>query len=500
MKIFSAAQIRQWDQFTIQEEPISSYDLMERASHAFVHWFTEKFPNDHPIHIFCGTGNNGGDGLAVARLLHQSFYNVQVVFCEIGSPSPDCQINLDKLEKLDIIQVHYLAKGNPFPTIPTEVIVIDAIFGSGLNRPITGYWADLIDHINKECKQIVAIDVPSGLYSDQTSRGNTVVEAKHTFCFERPKLSFFLPENFKSVGTWDFASIGLHPSFVETTPSHIHLITESQIKQILKHRNKFDHKGTYGHALLVVGSYGKVGAGILAARACLRSGVGLLSVNIPKCGYDILQSQVPEAMVIADSEERCWTTVPDLQGFKAIGIGCGLGQLQTTRDAFKNLLESVSFPVVLDADALNIIGKEPGLLELVPKKSILTPHPKEFERLFGSTTDDFERLELLQDQAKSRELVILLKGAHTIIALPNGECYFNTTGNPGMATGGSGDALTGMITSFLAQGYSSEEATILGVYIHGSAGDVAVSKISENALLPSDLIDNIGKVFLSLKN
>jgi len=499
MKIFSAAQIRQWDQFTIQEEPISSYDLMERASSTFVHWFIENFPNDRPIQIFCGSGNNGGDGLAVARLLHQSFYNVQVFFCEIGNPSLDCKINLEKLEKLEITTIVSLATGSPFPTIPSDTIVIDAIFGSGLNRPITGYWADIVDHINRSSEQIVAIDIPSGLYSDQSSKGNTMVNAEHTFSFERPKLAFFLPENFESVGNWDVASIGLHTSFDRKSSSTFHLITRSQIKQILKPRNKFDHKGTHGHALLVVGSYGKVGAGVLAARACLRSGIGLLSVNIPKCGYFILQSQVPEAMTIVDPEDDYWTTVPNLQGFKSIGIGCGLGQVSATRNALKILLESISYPIVLDADALNIISNNPSLLPLIPQGSILTPHPKEFERLFGVTVNDFERLTLLSDQAKSRKLVILLKGAHTTIALPNGECYFNNTGNPGMATGGSGDALTGMITSFLAQGYSSEEATILGVYIHGSAGDFAAAEKSENALLPSDLIDNIGKVFLSLK-
>ncbi len=500
MKIFSAAQIREWDQFTIQNEPISSYDLMERASTRFVEWFITEYPNpDQPIFIFCGSGNNGGDGLAVARLMHQAFYQPTVFQCNIGTRSEDCEKNFQRLKTLKTVEVQSIQKEDSFPQLTPQHLVIDALFGSGLNRPVQGYWGRLIEHINKNSGKIIALDIPSGLYSDSTSKGQITIQADATLSFERPKLSFFFPENQSAVGDWAYTSIGLHTKYDQATPSKYHLITETDIKSRILTRNKFDHKGTYGHALLVVGSYGKIGAGVLAARACLRTGVGLLTVNAPRCGYEILQSQVPEAMVLADPQDEYWSRVPNIDSYKAIGVGCGLGQEKLSITALEELLQSTDDPMVLDADALNLIAQNPTWLEEIPANSVLTPHPKEFQRLFGATNDDFERLELLSAKAVEHKLVLLLKGAHTIIALPTGECYFNNTGNPGMATGGSGDVLTGMITGLLAQGYSPADATIVGVYIHGKAGDLAATDFGENALLPSDLILYIGKVFKSIK-
>lgn len=500
MKIFSAAQIRKWDQYTIQEEPISSYDLMERASTKFVEWFMTKYPNtDRQIYLFCGSGNNGGDGFAVARLLHESFYPVKVFQCKIGKPSEDCEQNYQRLNSLaavDIQSVHY---DSPLPDLSKANLIIDALFGSGLNRPIQGYWAKLVQHINTARIETIALDMPSGLFSDRSSVTQVTIKARYTLSFERPKLAFFFPENYSSVGEWTSVSIGLHPIYAEDTLSSYHLITEEMVKNKLQKRNKFAHKGTYGHALLVVGSYGKIGAAVLAAKACLKTGVGLLTINAPKCGYNILQSQVPEAMVLADPEKEIWSSIPELDNYQTIGVGCGIGQAEASAKALMQLLKEAKNPIVLDADALNILGKNPTCINDIPKNSILTPHPKEFQRLFGHSKNDFDRLDLLSSKAKEHELIILLKGAHTIVALPNGNCYFNNTGNPGMATGGSGDALTGMITSLLSQGYSPADATILGVYLHGKAGDFTADEIGENALLPSDLINNIWKVFKSLE-
>ncbi len=500
MKIFSAVQIRQWDHFTIQQEPISSYALMERASNRFVQWLSSKYPRtDRQICIFCGSGNNGGDGFAVARLLHQLFYKVIVFQCEIGEASPDCARNAQQLKDLKSITWHPIRKDDPLPALSRDCLVIDALFGSGLNRPIEGYWAALVNHINASSEEIVAIDIPSGLYSDRSSLDQVTIKAQATLSFERPKLAFFFPQNYRAVGEWSYTTIGLHPGFEAQIPSRYHLITRTYVQGKLRVRKKFDHKGTNGHALLVVGSYGKIGAGVLAARACLRMGVGLLSINAPQCGYNILQSQVPEAMVLADPDEKFWSKAPNVDTYKAIGIGCGLGQAESSKQALVDLLTSTKRPIVLDADALNIISQHPAYLDKIPKNSILTPHQKEFQRLFGETTDDFARLALLQAKAQEHQLVILLKGAHTIIALPNGDCFFNNTGNSGMATGGSGDVLTGMITSLLAQGYPPPDATLIGVYMHGKSGDLAAQEWSESALLPSDLINYIGEVFLSLK-
>lgn len=499
MKILSASQIRKLDQATIQNEPISSIDLMERASETFVNWFIKTFPNtDRNIQIFCGIGNNGGDGLAVARLLCQRFYKVQVFCCNISTKtSEDFAKNLARLPKRQALELLEIQKEDSFPKLPSNGIVIDAIFGSGLNRPVQGYWADLILYLNKTAKTIVAIDIPSGLFADQATT-STHLQADYTFSFELPKLAFFFPQNQHSLGEWTTKSIGLDADFIKKTETSYHYITPKIIKSILKKRHKFDHKGTYGHALLIAGSYGKVGAAVLAAKACLRTGAGLVSIHAPKCAYQILQISFPEAMVSIDEHDFYFSKIPDLKAYKAIGVGCGLGTENITYTALVELIKKSSIPLVLDADALNILSQHQEFLKQLPNHSILTPHPKEFERLFGKTANDFDRNQLQREQAKKLQVYIILKGANTCIATPEGDCYFNSTGNPGMGTAGTGDVLTGMITGLKAQGYSSLEASLLGVYLHGLAGDLAVAKTGQEALLASDVIAHIGQAFLIL--
>ena len=496
MKILSVAQIKELDAYTIAHEPIASIDLMERASLVFVKWFVEQFPNqDVPVHIFCGTGNNGGDGLAVARLLHQRFYNINVWLCKISEQtSPDFQTNLERLPKRAELQIQTVAHGFPLPELPQGAILIDAIFGSGLNRPVTGYWAHLIEHLNNQNIIRIAIDIPSGLFADQHSTG-VCLKAKQTLSFEIPKLAFFFPENQDFVGDWAVEGIGLSQDFIAKTESPFHYIDSAFAKSIFHKRQKFSHKGTFGHALLIMGSYGKVGAAILAARACLRSGVGLVTIHAPKCAYPILQMSVPEAMISVDRHEFYLSEIPKTEKYQSIGIGCGLDVKKTSGEALEDLLENGDKPVVLDADALNLIARNKKLLAKIPKESALTPHPKEFERLFGATANDFERNDLQRQQAQTLGIYIILKGAHTSIACPDGHCYFNSTGNPGMATGGSGDVLTGIITGLLAQGYAMRDAAVLGVYLHGLAGDLAAETIGQNALIAGDLIQYLGKAF-----
>lgn len=500
MKILNTTQIRQLDQETIQNEAMSSLDLMERASLTFTKWFTKKFPNvDTHIQIFCGIGNNGGDGLAVARLLCQNAYSVEVIYCKIShKTSEDFAKNLERLPKRQDVTLIELERGANFPNIGKDDIVIDAIFGSGLNRPVEGYWANLITHINEQATPIVAIDIPSGLFADQTTN-STTIRAQETFSFELPKLAFLFPENQHRVGNWTTKTIGLDRLFIKNAETPYHYITATLAQSFFKKRNKFDHKGTYGHALLVAGSYGKVGAAVLAARACLRSGAGLVSVHAPKCAYQILQITLPEAMVSIDEHETHFSNIADLKNYKAIGIGCGIGTTDTTKAALKKLIQQSTLPLVVDADALNILAQDTELLSQLPKDSILTPHPKEFERLFGKTANDFERNELQRKKAKELGVYIVLKGAHTCIATPDGICYFNSTGNPGMGTAGSGDVLTGIITGLKAQAYNSLAAAILGVYLHGLAGDLAAAESGEIALIASDLTAHLGQAFLDLQ-
>lgn len=500
MKIFSASQIRALDDFTIKNEPIASIDLMERASLVFTKWFVKKFPDqDIPICIFCGPGNNGGDGLAVARLLYERFYNVSVNICAIGTNySRDFKINLERLPEKIQSEMITVNKGDDFPNLEKNGLVIDSIFGSGLNRPVSGYWGDIIDHINNSENTIVSIDIPSGLFADDSSLGS-IIKADDTLSFEFPKLAFLMPENQNFVKSWQSESINLDKVKIKQEPTDNFYLTKQDILPIIKKSNKFDHKGTYGHALLIMGSYGKMGAATMAAKACLRTGTGLVTVHIPKIGYDILQIAVPEAMASIDHGDTHFSSLPDLDNYATIGIGSGLGTEIDSVKALEKLLQTFNKPMLFDADALNILAQNKSMLKDLPANSILTPHPGEFKRLFGEAGNNFERLGLLRKQAKKLKVIIILKGAHTCIALPDGSCYFNSTGNPGMATAGSGDVLSGIITSLLAQKYSPKNASFIGVYLHGLAGDLAAKSNGIKSMIAGDIINSIGNAYQQLK-
>ena len=500
MKVLNVEQIRQLDAHTIEHEPIASIDLMERASMAFIHWFTTHFqPEKRPVRIICGTGNNGGDGLAIARLLQQRFYSVEVTVCLISpNPTPDFQTNLERLRAMGSVPIHNYSKGEPFPNFPENAILIDGIFGSGLNRPVEGLWGGLIEHLSQHPGIRIAIDVPSGLFADRSSTG-AIFKADYTLSFELPKLAFFIPENHPYVGKWIVRSIGLDEGFISNAPAPYRYTECQWVRTLLKKRVRFDHKGTYGHALLIMGSYGKVGAAILAARACLRTGCGLVSVHAPKCAYPILQIAFPEAMVSADQHEFIFTQHGNLSLYKAIGIGCGIGVNDLTAQGFRQLLRHSPVPLLIDADGLNILAEHREYWADVPPNTILTPHPREFDRLFGPCENGFERLTLAREQALEKKVYIVLKGAYSAVVCPDGICHFNSTGNPGMGTGGSGDVLSGMITSLLAQGYAPKEASVLGVYLHGLAGDLAAAEWQQEALLASDIVRYIGKAFKRVK-
>lgn len=489
--VLTSSQIKELDQYTIREEPVSSIDLMERACRAFVAWLTERYDVTHQIGIVCGTGNNGGDGLGIARLLNEWNYSVKVWIIRDGDKqSDDFSANLKKLKQVTF---------EITPEVDCQLftdrdILIDAIFGSGLSRETDAIFAKTIDCLNRAKGIKLAVDIPSGLFADRHSEG-TIFKAHHTITFQLPKLAFFMAENHEYVGEWHTVDIGLHKKYLKEIQTPYHVSSLKSIRKILKPRQKFDHKGKFGHALLIAGSEGKMGACILAARAALRSGVGLLTVHVPKGGNAILQTAVPEAMTSIDSSDRFFSSEINTDTYQAIGIGPGLGQQEETVKAFHHLLDKVKQPVVLDADALNILAAHPEWHSRIPQNSILTPHPREFERLAGKRKDDFERLTILIEFSRRIKSVIILKGAYTTIACPDGNVYFNPTGNVGMAKGGSGDALTGILTALLAQRYEPSEAAILGVYLHGLAGDLAVREKGHYSLLASDLIDFIPGAF-----
>lgn len=489
IKILSAAQIRALDAYTIQHEPISSINLMERASDAFVHWFTERIDATHKIGVICGTGNNGGDGLAIARLLKELNYRVQVWIVRGGvNESLDFTFNLNRLTDKKIV-VHNITKASDALFDSCDVL-IDAIFGTGLSRAPEGLYAQVIGAMNGTSALRVAVDLPSGLQADVPSTG-VIVKADYTVSFQLPKLSFLLPQYADVVGEWTTLDIGLSKDFIKSAHTSYAITTSKDCKRIIKPRTTFQHKGNFGHALLIAGSLGKTGAAVLAARAALRAGVGLLTVHIPKSSNIILQISVPEAMTDIDAHDAFTTYCSNIDQYQTVGIGPGIGQQSETINALSKVLTQCERPMVLDADALNILGSHRELLQLIPKGSILTPHPKEFERLVGEWTSDFQRLEKQKELAAKLKCVVLVKGAYTAVATPEGKIYFNSTGNPGMATGGSGDVLTGILTALLAQGYSSTDAARLGVFIHGKAGDDAARKKGMTALIASDIIDEL---------
>jgi len=434
--------------------------------------------------------------LAIARLLYKKDIGVAVYILNTGRPgSTDFEINLQRLHQINI-PIHIIESAEQFPAVTPDTVIIDALFGSGLNKPLEGLAVALVEHINQSSKEIIAIDVPSGLFMDQSSMGYTVIKAHYTLTFQCSKTALLVAENAPYFGEVHILDIGLHPDYEKQYPSSCQLVDEGIIKKVFQPRKEFAHKGTYGHALLITGSYGKMGASVLTVSACLRSGAGLVSAYIPKCGYTILQIAAPEAMTLTDAEEEYITEWPnDTDKYAAVGMGPGLGLEEATKGVVTKIITRYKKPMVIDADALNALAGEPESLHHLPPYSILTPHPKEFERLFGVSANDFERITVAQQKAKELSVIIVLKGHHTFIALPNGTAYFNNTGNAGMAKGGSGDVLTGILTSLIAQGYEPTHAAILGVYIHGLAGDFAAKELSKEAMTAGDIIRFLPEAF-----
>lgn len=497
MLIIPAKDLPAVDQATIEAQGITTAKLMERAAtRAF-----EAFPHpyDHNFIVCCGSGNNGGDGWVIARLLQLSRIPVVVYDCQIAAPSPDNQLNRERFMAMNAAKVITIRSADDFPTPPSDCIIVDALFGSGLNRPIEGYWADFVAHLNHLPHPIYAIDLPSGITADGPTHGPHIL-AERTFSLGTPKLSEFASQNATAYGEIVRIDIDLFLANEVARATKNRLIDAANLSSQLKQRGPFDHKGTFGHALIVAGSLGKVGAAVLASRAALRAGAGLVTAHLPRCAYEIMQISFPEAMCSLDPHRYEVTDIPEAEKYQAIGVGPGLGTSKLTYQGLTHFFTSVTRPVVVDADALNIIGRHPKLLDLLPNNSILTPHPKEFERLFGPTKNDFQRWELQRQKAKEHQIILVVKGGYTTIALPNGELVFNDSGNPGMGTAGTGDVLTGVLTGLLAQGYHPATAAQLGVYLHGLAGDLAAERTQQESLIATDVIDHLGRAFAALRN
>jgi NAD(P)H-hydrate epimerase len=502
MKIFQTDQIRTLDKFTIRYEPVSSVDLMERAAGKIFEWYISRFDSSVPLMIFTGPGNNGGDGLVLARMFYKNNYRPEVYFVQITeNTSTDWKINKDRLLKETDVPFKTIKNVDQFPAPCPGSVIIDAIFGSGLTRRVQGLARDVISRINNSGSKVISVDIPSGLFGEDNSDNDpdSIIKADHTLSFQFPKLSFMFPENEKYTGDWTILPIGLHNEAIENTVTPYIFLEKCSVKLILKARKKFDHKGNFGHGLLIGGSYGKMGAVVLGGKAALRSGIGLITCHIPSRGDLILQSSVPEAMVMHDVSEHIITGIGNTENFSAIGVGPGMGTDPLSQKALEKLLTNCEKPMVIDADALNILSQNKKWLSKIRSGTILTPHPKEFERLVGKSESGFDRLNKQISFSAEHNCIVVLKGANTSITSPDGNVWFNSTGNPGMATAGSGDVLTGMILSLLAQSYTPLNAAITAVFLHGLAGDIATERMPQESMIATDIINGISDAILRIK-
>lgn len=499
MKIFTASQLYEADKSTIEKQQIKSEQLMERAAVELFNWLHHKMQGAQvKIHLFCGIGNNGGDGLALARHLWEHGYNIEVnVVSYSEKKSEDFLINLKRLKERKVWP-NFIQEGTEFPEIAADDIVVDAIFGIGLNREPDPWVRELMGHINRSESFIVSVDLPSGLYLDRAvDNRDAVVHSNFVLSIQAPKLIFFLPETGVYCDHWELLDIDMDREFLAAAETEFHLIGQGEILRVYKERKRFTHKGSYGHSLIMGGSYGKIGAVILSSKACLKAGSGLVTAYVPKCGYLPLQSAVAEIMLLTDKEEKqigeiSYGIEPDV-----VGIGMGMGTAEKSKKAFQSFLSKYKGPLVVDADGLNILAEHPALLKKLPARSILTPHPGELKRLLGAWKDDFDKLNKAKAFSKKYNCILVLKDAYTI-TIADGIGYVNSTGNAGMATAGSGDVLCGMITGLIAQGYEQLEAALTAVYLHGKAGDLAVVKTGYEALTAADLIESIGQAYISL--
>lgn len=501
MKIFTAPQIRQIDQFTIEHEPIKSIDLMERASGAVVQAIAQRWAPTVGVVVMAGPGNNGGDALTVARLLAEQGYQVQTFLFNIsGQLSADCAESRKRLlEKHAKEFVEVTSEFDP-PRLEQGMLVVDGLFGSGLNKPLAGGFASLVKYINASAADVVSIDMPSGLMTEDNTcnvRAH-IIRATLTLTFQQPKLAFLFAENQQYIGRLQVLDIRLSREAIRQTVATYNVTERTDIVPLLHRRDPFAHKGSMGHALLIAGSYGMAGASLLAARAALRSGVGKITVHCPRRNIPILQTALPEAIVQPDREEALFSEAVSTDDYQAVAIGPGLGTADATALAMITQLRRTQCPLVVDADAINMLAGRRAWIGQLPKGVILTPHAKELDRLEGASVDSYERLTKARALARRVQGYVILKGRYTAVCMPDGTVMFNATGNAGMATAGTGDVLTGILAALLARGYSQHDACLVGVWLHGLAGDLAARRLGQESLMAGDVIDYLPQALLSL--
>lgn len=505
MKIFTSTQIHELDKYTIEHEPITSLNLMERAAKALTRAIEEEWSNRTPVVVFAGPGNNGGDALAVAKMLGEDGYQVNVFLFNIHNKlSADCASNKKRLiESKRAKQFTEVSVNFDPPQLEAGMLVVDGLFGSGLNKPLAGGFASLVKYINQSAAKVVSIDLPSGLMAEDNTYNISanIIRADLTLTLQQKKLAMMLADNQIYLGRLKVLDIRLSPEFIQKTESKFCILEENDIRLLMKPRGDFAHKGTMGTALIIAGSYGMSGASVLATKACLRAGTGKVITHTPKRNYEIMQISVPEAVLQMDSEETIFSEPVDTDYYSAMGIGPGLGTNESTAIALIAQLRRSTCPTVVDADALNILASHRAWMQQLPKDIIFTPHPRELDRLAGNTSSNcMERLDKAIELAERLQGYIILKGHYSALCHPNGKVEFCSTGNSGMATAGSGDVLTGIITALLARGYKQADACRLGMHLHGLAGDLAAKDLGKESLIASDIIQYLPKAFLRMED
>lgn len=504
MKILNKEEIRFADEYTIKNEPIASIDLMERAARACVLQLIKRVDNSDPVIVLCGKGNNGGDGLAIARMLLDRSYDCTAFIVEYTKDiSPDCRTNYQKLKELYPTSVHTVGSEKDLENIQItpQSVLIDALIGTGLKKPLDGLLKDVVSFANRNFRKIISIDCPSGLFIHESNGSEeAIIRSSLTLTFQYPKLSFVMAENRLFVPKFEVLNIGLHPDVEHIVLTKQFYLGLNDIKSLITKRSKFSHKGNFGHALIIAGSNNMRGAASICAEACLRSGAGLLTVHSIETVISALIGRLPEAMCSIDTHSEFICELPDLKRYNVVAMGPGIGTEQETQDVLKKLLNYNNASLILDADALNILSENKTWISFLPQETILTPHPKEFDKLTESHSNDFERYEKAKLFAIKHKLIVVLKGTYTVVCMPDGSSYFNSTGNAGLAKGGSGDTLTGIITGLVARGYSPPQAALIGVYIHGLAADIAIKKCSKESLLATDVMDKLPKAFLKIED
>lgn len=502
MKIFSSEEINAIIKYTLKEQGLTERQFIDNVGEALASEIISRLIPGHKLVMFAGPELNGAYGLATARHLCLQGFHPEVYLFNVGGKriSDNCRAARDSFVESCGPELLTEITGMEFsmPDLAGEVTVIDSLFGTERQTPLGGGFQSIVRHINDTATRIVSLDVPSGLLVDSVEGliNRNIIHATLTLAIGVPRVAFFLRENAELLGSWKIVPVDLSQRAMDSLPLTYGMVERSYVRKVLPPRHPFESKADSGDAIIFGGSYGMLGASVLAAKAALRGGCGKVTVHGPRCGYFVLQTAVPCALFESDPGDLAINTIELKRNYNAVAIGPGMGTVDATIDALDSFLKIAnanSRPLILDADALNCIAIRPEMLNHLPVLSVLTPHAGEFDRIFGRQPTSYARLLKARSEAQKRQIIIVLKGHFTAIVRPDGKVLFNPTGSVALATAGTGDVLTGLMAALAARGLPMEVAAIAAPYIHGVAGDLSAGIHGTYGVTASDVADNIGR-------